>query len=106
MNTLTAPQVKIKLQQNPNIQLVMTLGPKAFEKCHIPRSINIWDIETAKQQFSKTTEIIVYCSDHNCLASYQAYHELEKAGYQNIWRFSGGLREWNEFGYPLIQSIN
>lgn len=106
MKTLTAPQVKNKLENDPEVQLVMTLYPQAFDKCHIPKSINIWDIEMAKQRFSKSTEIIVYCSDHTCMASYQAYHELEKAGYQNIWRFSGGLREWNEAGYPLIEEAN
>ena len=45
MNTLTAPQVRNKMQENPNVQLVMTLSPQAFAKCHIPMSINIWDIE-------------------------------------------------------------
>ena len=104
MKTLTAHQVRQKLKLNPGIKLVMTLGPQAFTKSHIPNSLNIWNIEVAKEEFSKDTEIIVYCSDTNCMASYQAYHQLEKASFENIWRFSGGLVEWNGSGYPLSGS--
>lgn len=101
MNILTATQVKNKMEQNPAIKLVMTLGPKAFEKAHIPGSLNIWDINVAKEQLPKKTGIIVYCSDQTCMASYAAYQQLENAGYPNIWRFAGGLVEWQKAGYPL-----
>lgn len=102
MKILTANQVKNKMEQNPKIGLVMTLGPKAFAKAHIPGSLNVWDINTAKERFPKEMEIIVYCSDKTCMASYAAYQQLENAGYQNIWRFAGGLMEWTEMGYPLV----
>ena len=101
MRTLNAKQVKKLLDQYPDTQLVMTLSPLAFQKAHIPGSTNISDIQTAIQQFSKETKIIVYCSDHSCMASYAAYQQLEQAGYQNIWRFSGGLVEWSEAGFSL-----
>ena len=104
MRTLKATQVKSKLEDNPGIILVMTLGPKAFSKCHIPGSVNVWNIESAKRRFAKNTEIIVYCSDQSCMSSYYAYQQLERAGYQNIWRFSGGLVEWSQLGYPLAGS--
>lgn len=104
MKILNAEQVKKRMISNPETKLVMTLGPKAFAKCHIPGSINIYDIEVAKQQFSKGVDIIVYCSDQSCRASFYAYEQLEKAGYENIWRFAGGLREWSGAGYPLIES--
>ena len=104
MKILTALQVKNKMEQDPNIKLVMTLSAKAYAKCHIPGSLNISDIEVAKKQFPKNTKIIVYCSDQACLASYYAYQELEKAGYQNIWRFAGGLVEWSTEGFPLKES--
>ena len=101
MKILTAQQVNNKIKENPTIQLVMTLGPKAFAKAHIPGSHNIWDINLAKEQFPKDTEIIVYCSDKTCMASYAAYQQLEHAGYQHIWRFAGGLVEWSEAGYEV-----
>ena len=101
MNILTAQQVKRKIEENPGAKLVMTLGPNAFARNHIPGSLNIWNIEMAKKEFPLNTEIIVYCSDQTCMASYYAYQQLEQAGFQNIWRFAGGLVEWNSAGYSF-----
>lgn len=104
MNILTAQEVKNKITQNPEIKLIMTLSPIAYQKCHIPNSLNVWDINLAKAQFSKETEIIVYCSDKTCMASFYAYQQLEEEGYQKIWRFAGGLVEWEEMGFDLVES--
>jgi len=101
MKILTAQQVKERLNENKEVHLVMTLGPSAFNKCHIPGSKNVWDIKTALKIFAKEDEIIVYCTDQVCLASYYAYQQLEREGYHNIWRFAGGLREWSLSGFPL-----
>ena len=101
MKILTAIQVRKLLKSDPEIRLVMVLGNKAYEKAHIPGSINISNIEDARIEFPRHTKIIVYCSDHACVASYQAYLLLENAGYKNIWRFAGGLREWSDAGYEL-----
>ena len=103
MKELTAQEVRIKVESEEDVQLIMTLSPENFAVFHIPGSINICNIDHAKEQFPLDTKIIVYCSDRQCLSSYYAYHELKRSGYRNIWRFSGGLREWQEAGFPLIK---
>lgn len=102
MKILIAQQVREQIEQNPDTKLVMVLGTQAFKKAHIPNSLDISDIEKAKQILDKESKIIVYCSDEVCPASFQAYQQLELAGYKNIWRFAGGLLEWEKAGYPLI----
>lgn len=102
MKTLNATEVKNRINQNSKVYLVNTLSASAFQKMHIPNSLNINSMETASQLFDKKDEIIVYCSDVNCMASYYAYKQLEMAGYTNVWRFAGGLREWSEKGFPLV----
>ncbi len=104
MNVLTANEVKQIMQTKPDTVLIMVLNSAAYEKAHIPKSINIDNISIAEQQFSKDTHIIVYCSDSTCMASFQAYKQLELAGFNKIWRFAGGLREWDEMGYELIKN--
>ena len=101
MKILNAQQVQHKLQANPDLQLIMTLGPDRFESARIPGSRNIWQIERALEQLEKGDEIIVYCSDVTCMASYHAYHLLLQAGFSRVWRFAGGLVEWAEAGYEL-----
>ena len=102
MNILTAHQVKEKMAQNPETKLIMVLGTNAYNKAHIPGSLDMSDIETVKMTFSKNVEIIVHCSDVACPASYKAYGLLEQAGYKNIYRLAGGLNEWEESGFDLI----
>jgi len=102
MKTLNAIEVKNRISQNSKVHLVNTLDVNAFQKAHIPRSLNITSMQVAGQLFEKDDEIIVYCSDTTCMASYYAYIQLEQAGYTNIWRFAGGLREWSENGFPLV----
>jgi len=35
------------------------------------------------------------------IASHTAYKMLTAKGFTNVRRFAGGLREWEEAGYPL-----
>jgi rhodanese-related sulfurtransferase len=30
-----------------------------------------------------------------------AYHFLDGRGYKKLWRYSGGLSDWEQAGYPL-----
>lgn len=50
---------------------------------------------------SPDDEIVVYCSDAPCIASQTAYTMLKANGFTNVRLFAGGLREWEEAGYPL-----
>lgn len=55
-------------------------------------------------QLKLDDEIIVYYSDHGCNDSIFLYHMLKSAGYNNITRYSGGLLEWFNAGFPLIEN--
>ena len=101
MNTLNAHEVQAMITARPETKLIMVLNPIAFQKAHIPGSQNIYDMSRVDDTLSKDAPIIVYCSDVGCMASYAAYKQLEAAGFTQIWRFAGGLLEWEEAGYPV-----
>jgi rhodanese-related sulfurtransferase len=88
MKTLSAIEVKNKLERNPNVHLINTLNPGNFRKEHIPNSLNVSSVDIAKLLFEKDEEIILYCTDVNCMTSYYAYLHLEKSGY----KISGDFR--------------
>ena len=46
-------------------------------------------------------EVVVYCSHVDCLSSVALYRDLVRRGYRNVRRYSGGLLDWEEAGYPL-----
>ena len=101
MRTIDREELKAKIDRGDDFKLLMTMNKWAFQATHIPGSLNIYDPDEAEKLLSKDDEIVVYCSNPACIASIHAYHALESAGYKNISRYSGGLEDWGEAGYPL-----
>ncbi len=101
MNEISAEELKAKLDRGDQFRLVMTLGDLAFQGKHIPGSIDLHEPETLLEELDPDEEIVVYCSDRLCPASMMAYNLLENRGYKHVQRFSGGLAEWEQAGYPL-----
>ena len=83
------------------IKLVMVLGEWGYRAKHIPGSLNISTPEQGREMLSLDDEIVVYCSDEACVASFTAYHILVSNGYKNVRRYAGGLHDWEDAGYPL-----
>lgn len=101
MQTISLEELRAKMDRGDDFKLVMTLAEWAYQMSHIPGSININNMEQAKELLDPDDDIVVYCSDTNCLASRAAYHYLTKNGFTNVRRFSGGLAEWQAAGFPL-----
>lgn len=101
MNTISREELKEKLDRGDDFKLVMTLGEWAYRLSHIPGSISVTNFEQAAELLKPDDEIVVYCSDALCIASQAAYRYLEESGYHNVRRYSGGLSDWQEAGYPL-----
>ncbi len=84
--------------------LINVLGEENFANEHIPGSINIpvnapdFLEQVEDHVASKDEEIVVYCAHEQCSASEQAGDRLEDAGYTNVCRFTGGMKEWKDGG--------
>jgi rhodanese-related sulfurtransferase len=46
-------------------------------------------------------EIVVYCTSPECHSSIALYWALLDAGFPNVRRYSGGLTDWEDAGFPL-----
>ncbi|NIS78673.1 MAG: rhodanese-like domain-containing protein [Anaerolineales bacterium] len=101
MKTISAEELKAKLDRGDEFHLVMTMGAWAYEMAHIPGSQNVDNIEYALANIDRDEEIIVYCSNILCIASISAYKLLVANGYTNVRRFAGGVEAWQKAGYPL-----
>lgn len=104
MNIINLKELKQKIDQQEQLKLVNAMQENQFNKSHIPESININNEADMLSQLKLDDEIIVYCSDYGHNDSIIIYHMLESAGYNNITRFSGGLLEWFNAGFPLIEN--
>jgi rhodanese-related sulfurtransferase len=101
MQTISLEDLQSKIDRGDDFKLVMTLAEWAYQMSHIPGSLNITNLERANELLDPEDDIIVYCSDTNCLASRAAYHYLTQNGFKHVRRFSGGLAEWQAAGLPL-----
>lgn len=101
MKTIEREELREKLDRGDDFRLVMTLGGWAFQAAHIPGSLHFDTPQAGMESLSKDEEIVVYCSDPACIASRVAYESLVANGYQKVRRYSGGLSDWTDAGYPL-----
>jgi rhodanese-related sulfurtransferase len=103
MKKINIDELKEKMT-NEDIKLIDVLEPEQYEKKHIKNAINIplKKIATeAKQRFDKDDELVVYCADYECSASPTAAKKLENSGFENVYDYAGGKKEWEDAGYPM-----
>ena len=101
MRTIGHVELKQMLDRKTSFRLVMALGEWAYQVKRIPGSIYFTTFREALQSLRKEDEIVVYCSDENCIASQALGQLLERNGYDHVLHFAGGLQEWEQAGYPL-----
>jgi rhodanese-related sulfurtransferase len=101
MKVVSREQLKNKLDRGENIKLVMTMNQWAYDSMHIPGSLHFNSVNEAAAQLRPDDEIVLYCSTKWCHESIQAYLTLRNRGFNNLWRYAGGLEEWLAAHYPL-----
>ena len=101
MNTINAHDLKHLLDSDDAPFLINAMEENKFRAKHIPGSLNLFRREDIEQQLKKDDTIVVYCTDQACNKSIMLYQLLEVLGYNHVSRFSGGMMEWENAGFPL-----
>ena len=105
IRTIGRQELKDKLDRRDPVKLVMALNRWAFEAKHIPGSLHFDDPDELFSALGKDDEIVVYCSNVDCLSSVALYRALLERGYRNVRRYAGGLIDWEDAGLPLESSL-
>ena len=102
MRTIDFETLREKMTtDHPTTILLNALEPSYIRRFQIPNSLSILRKKDILNQLSPDDEIVVYCSDRACNASINLYYLLEHLGYRNIFRYPGGLMEWDSKGQAL-----
>lgn len=94
MKTISAEELKTKLDAGEKPVLLDVREAWEFETCHIDGSINI-SMSNVQQMFDKLNtdeETVVIC--HHGMRSFQVASYLEGNGYVNIINLEGGVDAW------------
>ena len=97
--------VKKRMDRGDKFLLVDVREESEFAKDHLPGAIHLGkgvierDIEARVPELN--TEMILYCGGG--FRSALAADNLQKMGYRNVISMDGGIRGWQEKGYPLTR---
>ena len=98
IRTIGREELRAKLDRGDDFRLIMALNRWAFEAKHIPGSIHFDSPDDLYRAVKPDEEIVVYCSNVDCLSSVALYRDLVRRGYGNVRRYSG---DWEDAGLPL-----
>jgi rhodanese-related sulfurtransferase len=101
VRTISRDELKAKLDRGDDFKLIMALNRWAFEAKHIPGSLHFDTPSELYAAIKPEDEVVVYCSNVDCLSSVALYRDLLRRGYQHVRRYSGGLMEWEDSGMPM-----
>ena len=99
--TISREELSGKLDRGEDVKLVMALSRWAYDAKHIPGSLHFDSPDDLYAAVRPNDEVVVYCSNVDCLASVALYRDLVRRGYRRVRRYAGGLMEWEEAGLPL-----
>jgi rhodanese-related sulfurtransferase len=109
MQTITRDLVKEKIDHEEAL-VVDALGHDAFDESHLPGAINVpvddeFDLHIQEAVPDKDQEVIVYCMNRDCDASTRAAERMERLGYQHVFEYEGGKRDWEQAGMPVETAL-
>ena len=101
MKIIERDELKEKLERGDVVQLVMALPERAFQAKRIPGTHHFETVGEALETLDRADEIVVYCATVYCPASIRVYALLEREGYRRVYRYAGGIDDWESAGYPI-----
>jgi len=102
-DTIDREKLEDKLREE-EVKLIEVLEPEEYERKHIKGAINVPLAEIGKEvksKFDNESEIVVYCADKSCGASPKAAEKLDRLGFENVYDYEGGKKDWKEAGNPM-----
>lgn len=105
ITTVSADELANMLASEDDMLVIDARIQKGRSKGYIDGSIHLPDVDTscdslAKHIPSKMTKVVFYCSSSECGRSMNAVTRAQTCGYQNLYWFREGFREWKKSGYP------
>src|SRR4051812_40863128 len=101
VRTIEREELRRKLAGGGALKLVMCRPEREFQTKRIPGSIHFETRDEMLAGLKRDDEVVLYCTNTDCLASQVVYRLLVEHGYTNVSRYAGGLVDWEGAGLPL-----
>jgi rhodanese-related sulfurtransferase len=105
---IDAKELKAWIDSGKSFKLI-DARPKKFENGElivgaIFLPYNAEEDEITKALPAKDAIIVTYCSSSECPASTYLAKHLVKMGYKSIYKYTDGLEDWMDKGYPTTEA--
>ncbi len=98
MTTITATELKAKLDANPNLILIDVREPSEYAEYNIGARLiplaHIMNNQLEELEDNRNDEIIIHC--RSGVRSFQACMMLEQMGFTNTVNVAGGILAWQQ----------
>ena len=106
MQAIRRRKLESMIEQHEPFALVDVLDAESFHEFHIPGAINVphgrhFEEEIQRAVPDKHLPVVVYCQDVSCDASPKAARKLEALGYDRVYHYEAGKRDWQQAGLPI-----
>jgi rhodanese-related sulfurtransferase len=98
---LDRDQLRAKLDSGAPFKLVMAASDFGFRAKHIPGSVLVMPKAMSLAGLEPGDDIVVYCSNVDCIASRAVIKALLERGYRTVSHYPGGIIDWENAGLPL-----
>ncbi|MGL6338296.1 MAG: rhodanese-like domain-containing protein [Waterburya sp.] len=100
--------LKVALEAKENVIVIDARSPQAYEKEHIPGSINIPHRQMSQQStthLDRSALVVIYCDGIGCNASTKGALAMTKLGFR-VKELMGGLDWWKRDGHPTTLGVD
>lgn len=110
MKTITTQELERMMEEREDLLVLNVLSEEDFERVHIPGSRNL-PVDT--ENFAEGVEemaggkdrpVVVHCADEDCQASPKAVKRLDDAGFERVYDYEGGIKEWMKTRHEVERS--
>jgi rhodanese-related sulfurtransferase len=106
---VSAEQVIELILAKPELVIIDSRKKSEFTKGHIESAVNLLNTSLRQDDLQaacpdKSTPIVFYCNGTRCLRSSDAVRKAMDWGYQNVFWFRGGWKEWTDKRLPVVSN--
>jgi membrane protein DedA with SNARE-associated domain/rhodanese-related sulfurtransferase len=112
VSRITPEELKKKLDAGEKILVIDLHGPRDGARGHqgIPGAMcidphKLGQYDDGRTPIPRDREVVLYCSEPHELTSARVALELRRRGFERVRPLAGGLRAWQELGFPLTLVI-
>lgn len=112
---VTSSELKAWIDKKKDVLIVDTNPEGSYKKQHIPGAVHL---EIQRPELTKLDDklknaletllgadknraIVFYCGFTECTRSHNGAMWSVRLGYKNVYRHPGGIKAWDELGYPM-----